>query len=113
MSNPYAESATNNVLFPDDLVGKKLNPISDEPIPAEDVPEDDAKYGHYVECELAEATTSYVNAPKQLRYVIGEHYKELMSDGYPVLEVTEAKRGPADHDPWEFETRLVREGEPL
>jgi len=114
MTNPFSDSTNDDVLFPDDLPGQKLDPLSEEPVPADDVPHDDAKYGHYTLCESASDGEVWVNSQKQLRAILGEHYDDLVqTEGFPVIEIHDADRGDAEHDPWQFDFSLVEEGDPL
>lgn len=103
MSNAFSDSVKDDVLFPDDLPGQgRLQLVSDGPIPAEEVPYDDAKYGLWIEVD----GDRFASAPEQLREFLGNAVEEHGTTDL-VFEVLEAERGPRDHDPWELEARVT------
>lgn len=112
MSNPWKESTVKEVLYPDDLQGRgPIEIVSEEPIEADEVPIDDARYGLWA--EVAEGHDfRYIAAPRQVRELIGEAIEQ--NGGLPVvIEVLEIDRGPLDHDEWEVEGRILEEGDPI
>jgi len=112
MSNPYSESATQDVLYPDDLEGRKFRVLSDQPLDASEVDDENAKYGQFSKAKTSDDTEVWLSSPKALRQFIGEHYDELVREGLP-MEVTMVEKGTADHDPYVIEARVIESGDPL
>lgn len=111
MSNPFVNSATDDVLYPDDLPGRKFKLIGDEPIKASEIDHRDAKYGYFTEVRSTEQNRVWISSPKQLRLWIGNHYNPLKSGTW--FEVLDVNEGELEHDEYEIEARLVQEGDPL
>jgi hypothetical protein len=105
MSNEWTNSATNDVLYPDDLAGYGPLSVDSEPIEAEDVPSENAKYGTFA--KTAEGVEpDWIATPRQLRVAIGQMYDN--QGGLPVtFDVLEAERGPRDDSEWTFEVKPI------
>jgi len=110
------DATTKDVLYPDDLAGKKLQieayaywDASDEEDRAE-LPED-AQYGLFlpVNTTTGDDGRVWASAPRALRDDLMRH-EVGEGDWFEVLEV---EKGPADHDPYHLETRTVEEGDAL
>lgn len=100
--NAWSESAASDVLFPDDLPGRGPVTVVGEPLEATEVETDTVQYG--LVAELAEGhAAEYLAAPQALRAEIGDRWDPEAEAA--TVEVAEAHRGPADHDPWEFDFR--------
>jgi len=111
MSNAWSDSATKDVLYPDDLPGYGPVQVVSEPIEAEDVPSEEARYGLFAELG-GDSPPQYMATPIQVRSLIGDAVES--EGGLPVVvEVFEAERGPSDDDPWEIDGRVVEDGDPL
>lgn len=99
MTNPFTEAATKDVWYPDELheVGT-VELISEEPIPADDVPHDDAQYGQWIEVESGTGEM-WFSCPKDLSRALGE------AEAVPghVFSIRSAEKGDSDHSPWSFE----------
>lgn len=113
MTNPWTKSTESDVLYPDDLPGLGLVEIqSSAPVSADDVDVDGADYGLWCQVTVAGTdSTRWMACPRAIRSLIGEAI-ETVPD-HPVIEVTEATRGPQDHDPWEIDGRVYDEGDPI
>lgn len=96
----WRESATKDVLFPDDLPGRGPVRVVGEPLEADQIETDSVEHGIVAELHETHAA-EYVICPLALREEIAERWK----NGSSTFEVLEAERGPKDHDPWEFEFR--------
>lgn len=103
MSNPFKDATTKAVYYPDELpdVGT-VRLESEAPVPAEDVPEDDAKHGDFVKVTRGTAdgdgTEVWLAAPRDLVRALGEAEAE---PGH-LFQVRSADRGDRAHDPWKF-----------
>lgn len=111
MTNAWSESTEKAVLYPDDLPEHgPLSIVSEEPLSAEDVPHEEARFGSWAELHEDHAA-EYIATPEAVRTLIGAAVEE---QGFPcTIEVLEAERGPRDHDPWKIEGRIVEDGDPL
>lgn len=108
----WRESATNDVLYPDDLPGHGPITIVGEPLEAETVDVDGADHG--LLAELADDHgADYVICPKNLRLAIAAAWGEYDGVDGAVLEVLEADRGPEDHAEWHFDVRTLENGDAL
>lgn len=105
MSNPWTDSATNDVLYPDDLEGYGPLSVVSDPVDADEIPNDNAKYGQFGKAgDGVEA--EWIATPRQLRAALGALFEK--QDGYPVtFEVTEASRGPRDDSEWTFDVKAI------
>jgi hypothetical protein len=112
MTNPYTESATDDVLYPDDLEDRKLQITSEQPLDAGDVDHEDAKYGQFSKALDEDGTEVWVSSPKALREFIGQHYDEVIRNETPI-EVTLVEKPPGENEPYVIEARLVKNGDPL
>lgn len=112
MSNPYTDSATDDVLYPDDLEGKKLQITSEQPLDADDVDDENAKYGQFSKALTSDGTEVWVSSPKALRQFIGEHYDAIIRQETP-LEVLTVEKPTGENEPYVIEARLVADGDPL
>jgi hypothetical protein len=111
MSNPYTDSATDDVLYPDDLEGRKFQITSEQPLDAENVDDDDAKYGQFSKALNADGKEVWVSSPKALRQFIGEHYDAIIRDETPI-EVLTVEKPTGENEPYVIEARLVEAGDP-
>jgi len=111
MTNPFTESATDDVLYPDDLSGKKLLLRGEEPVDADEVPHDDAKYGYFTKCENSEGTEVWISSPKALREWIGENYAEVRN-GTP-FEIMTIDKPSGENEPYVIDVRLIEDGDSL
>lgn len=111
MTNEWTESATNEVLYPDDLEGYGPLEVVSQPMPADDVPNENARYGKFG--KLGDANDAeWFAAPRQLRAAIGAVFTK--QDGLPVcFEVLDAEKGPQDDSEWSFEIRSIESGDML
>lgn len=108
----WRESATTDVLFPDDLEEYGPFAVVGEPIPASEADTDTVEYGVVAELAGEHHGEDYVVAPKALRGAIADAWDP--DRGLAVLEVTEAeKAGHADDAPWVIEARTIEDGDPL
>lgn len=109
----WRESATTDVLFPDDLEGYGPICVVGAPIDAAETDTDTVQYGTVAELDGDHHEADYVVAPKQLRGAIADAWG-VYADDCAVLEVVEAEKdGHADHSPWVIEARTLEEGDPL
>lgn len=103
MSNPFKKATEKAVYYPDELPDLgTVDLVSEAPVPAEEVPEDDAKHGNFVKIAHSmngEATEAWIAAPRDLLRALGEAEAE---PGH-VFQVRGAERGDRAHDPWQFE----------
>lgn len=112
MTNPWSESTEKAVLYPDDLAGR--GPLwikKQEPLEAEDVPEDDANHGKWAEL-IDSDPSDYMAAPVQVRDLIGEAWAQSDGEDYLGIEIFEAERGPEAHAEWDVEGRVLDPTEP-
>jgi hypothetical protein len=108
----WRESATTDVLFPDDLAGYGPVVVVGEPLAASDVDTDTVEFGTVAELDGDHHDADYVVAPQQLRAAIADAWRP--DEGVAALEVTEAeKAGHSDDAPWEIEHRTINDGDPL
>lgn len=98
MSNPFRDAATKDVYYPDEQpdVGT-IQLKSEEPVQAEDVPHEKARYGSFVKVENHEREVWFA-CPQDLMRALGEAEAE---PGH-VFQVRSTDRGDAEHDPWQY-----------
>lgn len=96
----WRDSATNEVLYPDELPGRGPVTVVSPPMPAEEADTDDAEYGLLGALHESH-DADYVVAPVELREELAERWDD--DAGHATIEVVEAEKGPADDDPWQFE----------
>lgn len=108
--NPFAEAARKEVYYPDDHVeAPPYRLLSEEPVEADDVDNDDAKHGTWVRCKVGTADSAeeaWVAAPRSLLKFLG------VKDAEPgfCFDVNDAKkRGNADDSPWSFTCEVIEE----
>lgn len=116
------ETTTKEVLYPDDLPGENLQieeyayyGCLDDETPGrcddcedcEELP-DGAKYGLWLPVENGTGR-QWAAAPRALR----EDLLELGLDSGDAFRVTQAEKGPHDHDEWHIDVQEVEEGDPL
>lgn len=110
--NAWRDSATTDVLFPDDLAGYGPIAVVGAPIPAEEADTDTVRYGVVATLDGDHHAEDYVVAPKALRSAIADAWRD--DDEMAVFEVLEAeKSGPEDDAAWVIETRTIDNGDPL
>lgn len=99
MSNPFRDAATKDVYYPDEQadVGT-VRLVSEEPVPADDVPHEEARYGQYVEVENHEKTV-WFSAPQDLLRALGDAEAE---PGH-VFQVRATERDDEEHAPWQYQ----------
>lgn len=102
MTNPFEEHATKACYYPDDFVGMPpVRLVSEAPVPADEVPHDEAKFGDWIEVRVGKADSAskaWMACPRALSKSLGVKEAE---PGH-LFEVTEAKRGNEDHSPWKL-----------
>lgn len=98
MSNPFEEAAKKGVYYPDELDSLgTVQLVSEAPIPADDVPADDARYGDWVKVSQ-NGSEMWLACPRDLARALGE------GDASPghVFQVRESHREDAEDAPWQF-----------
>lgn len=107
----WRESATTDVLFPDDF--EQYGPIcvTGPPIDASEADTDTVQYGTLAELHGEEHDEDYLVAPQQVRKLIAEAWRE--DDDLAVIEIFETTKGPKESDPWEIDGRVVENGDML
>lgn len=109
----WRESATTDVLFPDDLEGYGPIAVVGAPLDAADADTDTVSYGTVAELDGDHHDADYVVAPKRLREIIADAWG-VYTDDAAVFEVTDAEKpGHADDAPWQIEARILEDGDPL
>jgi hypothetical protein len=107
----WRDSATTDVLFPDDVEGYGPLCVEGEPIPAEEADTDTVQYGT-VAALNGHHDEDYLVAPKAIRSLIADAWRS--DDGIAAFEVTSAEKdGHADDSPWVIEGRVIDDGDPL
>lgn len=101
----WRESATKDVLFPDDLAGYGVITVVSAPLQASDVETDTVQFGTVAELHGDHHDADYVVAPQQLRAAIADAWRP--DDDMAVLEILDAEKGPADDDPWRIDAKAV------
>jgi hypothetical protein len=107
----WRESATTDVLFPDDV--EQCGPLCvvGEPIDAADADTDTVEYGVVAELDTYHSE-DYLVAPRQLRALIADAWRP--DDDLAAFEVLEAaKDGHADDAEWQIDGRIIEDGDPL
>jgi len=109
--NAWRESATTDVVFPDDVEGYGPLCVVGAPMDAEEADTDTVTFGT-VAALADEHPEKYLVCPKALRSLIADAWRD--DEGCAVFEVTEAeKSGPSDDAPWLIEGRVIEDGDPL
>lgn len=105
MTNEWTKSATNEVLYPDDLAGYGPLEVVEGPIEAEEANSENAQYGKFA--VLGDGNEpDFMATPRQLRAALGALFEK--QDGYPLtFEVLEAEKGPRDDSEWRFEVEAI------
>lgn len=99
MSNPFKEATRKAVYYPDELPDLgTVELVSEGPVPADEVPADDAKHGDFIEVTHGSGEDVWMAAPRDLLRALGEAEAE---PGH-VFSVRSAERGDRAHDPWKF-----------
>lgn len=94
------KSIEKKVLYPDDLPGEGFVVREYLYYESNEVEEDDAQFGMWLPVKKVGIDEElWMNAPRNLR----ERLVRLDVEEGDAFRVLEAERGPADHDPWEFE----------
>lgn len=108
----WRNSATTDVLFPDDVEGYGPICVVGEPIPAEETDTDTVQYGTVAALAGEHHDEDYLVAPRQLRALIADAWRD--GDGLATFEVVSAEKdGDADDSEWNIEGRVLEEGDPL
>jgi len=108
----WRDSATTDVLFPDDLSGYGPICVVGEPVDAGETETDTVQFGVLAELDGDHHSEDWVVAPKQLRSLIADAWRS--DEGLATLEVLDAhKDGDADDAEWVIEGRVVEDGDPL
>lgn len=107
----WRESATTDVIFPDDVEGFGPLCVVGEPLSAEEADTTTVEYG--VVAALADQhPEKYLVAPRQLRQLIAEAWRP--EEGIAAFEVTTAeKAGDSADSEWQIEGRIIENGDPL
>lgn len=102
MTNPFKEAAEKACYYPDDFVGMPpVRLVSEAPVPAEDVPHEEAKYGDWIKVQVGKneaATEAWMACPQRLAKTLGQKEAE---PGH-LFDVTSAERGNKEHSPWKI-----------
>lgn len=107
----WRESATTDVVFPDDVAGYGPLMVVGEPLDAEEADTDTVSYGTVARLS-DEHPEKYLVAPKQMRQLIADAWRP--DRGFAAFEVTSAeKENGADDAPWLIEGRVIEDGDPL
>ena len=108
----WRDSATTDVLFPDDLEGFGPIAVVGPPLDADEADTDTVQYGVVAELSGDYHEADYVVCPKELRSLIADAWRD--DAGMATFEVTHAeKEGHADDSPWSIEGRCLENGDPL
>lgn len=107
----WRKAATTDVLFPDDVEGYGPLQVDSPPIDAEEADTDTVQFGT-VAALSSEHAEKYLVAPKQLRGLIADAWRE--GEGFAAFEVTKAEKdGHEDDSEWIIEGRVINDGDPL
>jgi hypothetical protein len=107
----WRESATIDVLFPDDLASSGVLVVTSPPIDAAETDTDSVEYGVVAELDGDRHGADYVVCPLQLRSLIADAWRS--DEDRAVMEILETDKGPRDDDEWEIDGRIVEDGDPL
>lgn len=107
----WRESATTDVLFPDDLEGYGPVAVTGPPIDAGEADTTTVQFGTVAELDSSHSE-DYVVCPRQLRSLIADAWRDDIEAA--TFEVTSAEKdGHADDSPWVIEGRCITNGDPL
>jgi hypothetical protein len=108
----WRQSATIDVLFPDDIEGHGPIYVVGEPIDADEADTDTVEYGTVAALEGDHHVADYIVTPRQLRGLIADAWRD--DDELAAFEVLNAEKdGNADDSEWMIDGRVIENGDPL
>jgi hypothetical protein len=109
----WRDSATTDVLFPDDLEEKGPISVVGPPLEADEIDTNTVTYGTVAELDGDHHDADYVVCPKALRSAIADAWG-VYADDCAVLKVVAAEKdGHEDDAPWVIEAETLEMGDPL
>ena len=107
----WRNSATTDVLFPDDIEEYGPLYVSSPPLDAEEISTDTVQFGTVAKLDENEHQEDFLVCPRQLRSLIADAWRP--DDGFAAFEVLSAEKGPQEDDEWSIEGRDIQEGDQL
>lgn len=108
----WRESATSDVLFPDDVEQYGPLCVVSEPLDAKEVSTDTVTFGVVAELDGDHHDEDYLVCPREMRELIAEAWRP--DDGFAAFEVLSVEKdGNKDDSPYRIDGRVIEHGDPL